>query len=163
MRASEARHEGSNPSPAAINIHMKIDYIHSKEAPVMVCFIKYNNKFLLLERSDKVLAYKNLWSALAGFLDDSKTVEEKAIEEITEELGLKGSDIVQIVEGPTYIFNDENLDREWERHLVLAEISNPNITLDWEHADFKWINPEEVTQYETTPGFAADLEKVRNL
>ncbi len=142
---------------------MKIDYTHSKKAPVLVCFIKYSNKFLLLKRSDKVLAYKNLWSALAGFLDDSKTVKEKVIEEITEELGLKASDIIRIAEGPTYIFADKELGREWERHLVLAEIANPDITLDWEHRDFKWISPEDIAQYEVTPGLAADLEKVKNL
>ncbi len=142
---------------------MKTDYTHTKRAPVVICFVKHKDKFLLLKRSDKVLAYKNLWSSLAGFLDDSKTVKEKALEEITEELGLKESDIIRIVEGPVYTFTDKGLEREWERHLVLAEISNPNITLDWEHTEFKWINPKDISQYETTPGLAADLEKVKNL
>ena len=142
---------------------MKTDYTNSKKAPVVACFVKHGDKFLLLKRSDKVLAYKNLWSSLAGFLDDSKSVREKAIEEITEEIGLKESDIVRLVEGPVYVFKDEAIGREWERHLVLVEVSNSNITLNWEHTEYKWVTPEEISQYETTPGLAADLEKVKNL
>jgi len=51
---------------------MRVDYTNSKIAPVLICFIKHKDKFLLLKRSDKVLAYKNLWSVLAGFIDDEK-------------------------------------------------------------------------------------------
>ncbi len=142
---------------------MQTDYTHSKTAPVLVCFIRHRDKFLLLKRSDKVLGYKNLWSSLAAFIDDEKTIENKIAEEIQEELGLEKEDIKRIVKGDVYTFKDEDLGRDWIRHLCLVEISNPDIKLDWEHTDYKWITPGEAADFQTTPGFAADLEKVKLL
>src|SRR3989344_164455 len=138
-----------------------IDYTNSKRAPVVICFVKHDGKFLLVKRSEKVGAYKNLWSSIAGFLDDSKTASEKATQEMEEELGIKKSEIMSIVEGPIYVFTDEKLGREWERHLVVVEISTPKVHLDWEHIDFVWISPEEISKYETPPGFETDLNRVK--
>ena len=142
---------------------MRIDYTNSKIAPVLICFVKYKDKFLLLKRSDKVLAYKNLWSVLAGFIDDEKTIEDKIIEEITEELGLKKEDVKKITRGDIYTFKDEKIDRDWIRNLYVVEISTDNIKLDWEHVDYKWISSEEINNFEITPGLAMDLEKIKNL
>ena len=95
---------------------MKTDYTNAKRAPVLVCFVKSGDMYLLLKRSDKVLAYKNLWSSVAGFLDDSKTLEEKIAEELKEELGITPEKIISIKKGPVYVFTDDTLGREWERH-----------------------------------------------
>ena len=142
---------------------MRIDYTNSEIAPVLVCFVKYQDKFLLMKRSDKVLAYKNLWSSLAGFIDDEKSIEDKIIEEIIEELGLEKENIVRIAKGEIYTYKDAKIGRDWVRYLYVAEISTPNIKLDWEHTDYKWISPEEIKNYETTPGFAEDFAKVKSI
>jgi len=110
-----------------------------------------------------MLTYKNVWSCLAGFVDDEKSMEEKVEFEIEEELGLKKTDIKKITKGETYLFVDEELDREWIRHIYLVEITNPNIKLSWEHTEYVWINPEDLDDYETTPGFASDMNKVSKL
>ena len=81
----------------------------------------------MVKRSEKVLTYQGLWSCLAGFVDDEKTMEEKVRFEIQEELGLKDSDIKEIKQGETYLFLDKELDREWIRHVFLVEITNPNL------------------------------------
>lgn len=140
-------------------LRMPTDYTHAKSAPVIVIFVKYRDKFLLVKRSEKMLTYQNLWSCLAGFVDEERTMEEKVAFEIEEELGLKREDIKEIKKGDTYLFVDENLDREWIRHMYLVEITNPNIKLSWEHSELVWITPEEVEGYETTPGLKEDLKK----
>jgi len=142
---------------------MRVDYTNAKTAPVLVCFVHYKDKFLLLKRSDKVLAYKNLWSTVAGFIDDKQSLEEKVVEEITEELGLKKDDIKTIKQGEVYTFKDKDIGRDWVRHLFLVEIASPKIKLDEEHTDYRWIVPEEIDGYHTTPGFAGDLEKIKKL
>ncbi len=109
------------------------------------------------------MAYKNLWSSLAGFIDDEKPIEDKIAEEITEELGLQKTQITRIAKSEIYTFKDEKLNRDWIRNLYLVEISNPNIKLNWEHTDYRWISPDEIKDYETTPGFAEDLAKVKSL
>jgi ADP-ribose pyrophosphatase YjhB (NUDIX family) len=139
---------------------MPTDYTHAHSAPVIVIFVKYRDKFLLVKRSEKMLTYKGLWSCLAGFVDDEKTMEEKVRFEIVEELGLKETDIKEIKQGDTYLFVDEELNREWIRHLFLVEITNPNIKLSWEHTEMLWVLPEDATKNETTPGFKEDLEKI---
>jgi ADP-ribose pyrophosphatase YjhB (NUDIX family) len=110
-----------------------------------------------------MLTYQGLWSCLAGFVDDEKTMEEKVAFEIEEELGLKTTDIKEIKEGETYLFVDKDLDREWIRHIYLVEITNPNIKLSWEHTELVWITPEEAKNFEATPGFHEDMEKVLKL
>jgi ADP-ribose pyrophosphatase YjhB (NUDIX family) len=139
---------------------MATDYTHAKSAPVIIIFVKYRDKFLLVKRSEKMLTYQGLWSCLAGFVDDEKTMEEKVVFELEEELGLKKEDVKEIKKGDTYLFVDENLDREWIRHLFLAEITNPNIKLSWEHSELVWITPEDAKNYETTPGLQVDMEKI---
>ena len=107
-----------------------------------------------------MLTYQGLWSCLAGFVDDDKSIEDKVRFEINEEIGLPISDIKSIKKGDTYLFVDNNLDREWIRHLYLVEIGNANIKLSWEHSEMVWVTPEESKNYDTTPGFYDDLQKV---
>jgi ADP-ribose pyrophosphatase YjhB (NUDIX family) len=139
---------------------MSTDYTHARSAPVIVIFVKYREKFLLVKRSPKMLTYQGLWSCLAGFVDDEKTMEEKVIFEIEEELGLKASDVKEIKKGDTYLFVDNDLNREWIRHIYLVEIMNPNVKLSWEHTELVWVTPEEAKTYESTPGFKEDLDKI---
>ena len=63
----------------------RIDYSNSNIAPVIIVFIKYKNKILLLKRSDKVRIYQGKWNTVAGYLDEIKPIQEKALEEIQEE------------------------------------------------------------------------------
>lgn len=142
---------------------MTTDYTHARSAPVIVIFVKYRDKFLLVKRSQKMLTYQGLWSCLAGFVDDEKGMEEKVVFEIEEELGLKATDIKEIKAGDTYLFLDKELDREWIRHIFLVEITSPNVKLSWEHSELVWVTSEEATAYKTTPGFNDDLEKVLKL
>lgn len=109
------------------------------------------------------MAYKNLWSSLAGFLDDEKSVEEKVLEELREELGVMKEHVRRVATGRTYTFVDDAIGKEWTRHLCLAEIASPEITLDWEHTDYRWIDPDEAEAFETVPGLARDLQSVRSL
>jgi ADP-ribose pyrophosphatase YjhB (NUDIX family) len=142
---------------------MTTDYTHARSAPVIIIFVKYRDKFILVKRSEKMLTYQGLWSCLAGFVDDDKTMEEKVAFEIEEELGLKRTDIKEIKKGDTYLFVDNDLDREWIRHLFLVEITNPNVKLSWEHTETVWVLPDEAKNYKTTPGFNEDLVKILEL
>ena len=74
----------------------RIDYSNSDTAPVVTVFIKYKDKILLLKRSDKVRTYQGKWNTVAGYLDELKSTQEKAIEEIKEELGVEKNDISSI-------------------------------------------------------------------
>ena len=45
---------------------------------------------------------------------------------------------------------------EWEVFPFLFEIQESKIKLNWENSEFKWINVEDISKYDTVP----NLDKV---
>ena len=139
----------------------RINYTDSKVAAVVSVFLKYRNKILILKRSNKVLAYKGKWSAIGGYLDEPKPVKEKAMEEVAEELGVKGDNIASIVIAKSYESSDRQINRKWIIYPVLMELKKmPDIKMNWENTEYKWINPEELKKFDTIPGLQKSLKKV---
>lgn len=135
----------------------RINYKNSSRALVINCFVKFKNKVLLLKRSDKVAAYKNKWNCVGGYLDEPISVEDKAKEEINEELGIEENNILSIYVAPMITIEDKEIMRTWLTFPVLVILkSKPVIKLDWEHIDYRWIRPTEITQYD----IILDLDKV---
>jgi isopentenyldiphosphate isomerase len=111
----------------------RINYSNSDIAPVVTCFLKDKDKILLLKRSDKVRTYKGKWNTVAGYLDEPKTIREKALEK----------------------------HKTWITCPVLIELKNkPEIKLDWEHTEYKWINPEELISFDIVPKLDKSLRRV---
>lgn len=139
----------------------RIDYSTSETAPVITVFVKYKNKILLLKRSDKVLTYKGKWNTVAGYLDDMKPIKEKALEELSEEIGVKKDIISNIDIRETFKFKDQDLNKTWIVTPVLVMLSYlPQIKLDREHTEFRWIKPEEIIDFDCVPMIAKSLKKV---
>ena len=139
----------------------RIDYSNSDRAPVLICFVRYLNRILLLKRSDKVGIYKGMWDTVAGYIDDKKRLPDKVKEELKEELGLDFRKIKSIKYSEPYIFVDEEIGKTWIRYPILVELTSmPKIKLNKEHTDFTWINPRDLLDYITTPGLAITLRKL---
>ena len=138
----------------------RIDYSHSDIAPVITVFISFKKKVLLLKRSDKVLTYKGKWNTVAGYLDELKPIEEKIYEELSEELGISKKDVKLIHIGESYRFIDVSEKRTWIVHPVKVELAHDvQITLDWEHTEYKWIDPDEIDEFDTVPNAKTSLLK----
>lgn len=139
----------------------RIDYSNSDTAPVITVFIKYKDKILLLKRSEKVLTYKGKWNTVAGYLDELKSIQEKIKEEIKEELRIEENIISSVFIGKSYQFKDEKINKTWIVCPVVVELKNePEIKLDWEHTEYKWIKPEELDNFDTTPHLNQSLKRV---
>jgi ADP-ribose pyrophosphatase YjhB (NUDIX family) len=139
----------------------RIDYSNSDKALVLTCFVKYGNKILLLKRSEKVNSYRGKWSAVAGFIDEPKSIEEKLMEELKEEIGILKKNILKIRMGELFEVYDDSIKKTWIILPVLAELkSRPVIKLDWEHTDFKWITSNEMKNYDTDFKLEETLRKV---
>jgi len=138
----------------------RIDYSKSDIAPVITVFVKFKNKILILKRSDKIRVYPNKWNAVAGYLDELKPVREKVLEEIKEELGINKNNIFTIHFGRPYEFTDSKVNKTWIIHPVLVEFQEePEIKLDWEHTDYRWIKPEELENFDIIPKLEESLKK----
>lgn len=130
----------------------RIDYSSSDKASVLTCFVKYKDKILLLKRSDKVSNYQGLWNTVAGYLDEFKPLEEKAREELQEELGITADMIKKIKLGEPYEFEDKKINKTWIIFPVLVELNKePVIKLDWEHTEYKWIDSADLKKFDIVP------------
>ena len=137
----------------------RINYSDAKQAPVLTCFVKYNEEILLLKRSDKVRTYQGMWTSVAGYLDELIPLEEKALEELKEELGIKKDLIKEIKLGKAYKFKDEKIDKTWFIFPVLIELNKrPNIQSDWEHTEYRWIDPKDLDGFNIVPNLDKSLK-----
>lgn len=145
----------------------RINYSNSRVAPVIIIFVMVGEELLILKRSQKVIAYKGEWSGSAGFLDDLKPIEKKALEELTDELGIEEKElkklIVEIKVCDYYGFKDKKTKRIWIKTPVLVKLAKkPEITLNWEHDDFDWIKKEQLSQFDTVVDLENALERALN-
>jgi len=143
----------------------RIDYSNSDTAPVITVFIKYKDRILLLKRSDKVRTYQGKWNTVAGYLDEIKPIQEKIKEEIREELGIEENNISLIFIGEPYEFKDEKINKTWIIYPAVVELKielkkEPEIKLDWEHTEYKWIKPEEIESFDIVTNLKESFKRV---
>ena len=124
---------------------------------IVTSFIKNNNKILILKRSEKVRTMKGLWSGVSGIIENNEKPRDRAVIEIFEEVGIEKGKISLIktiekikISSPQY----EN--HEWEVFSFLFKTNETKIKLNWENSEFKWIELDELKNYETV----TSLEKI---
>jgi 8-oxo-dGTP pyrophosphatase MutT (NUDIX family) len=123
----------------------------------VACLVKNKeNKILLLKRSPEKSVYPNLWAIVAGgCLHDDKDVELDAQREIQEELGLNLT-IIKRSKG-LKLNQDGNLSIVYP---FLFEYTKGNIILNYEHSEYKWINMEDLNQFQLVPGMRDIISKL---
>ena len=119
---------------------------------IVTSFIRDNDKLLILKRSDKVKSMKGLWAGISGIIENNEEPLARAKIEIFEEVGIT-NDKINLIKATEEmrISSPQYKNHEWEIFPFLFEANNPKITLNWENSDFKWINIEELENYETVP------------
>jgi 8-oxo-dGTP pyrophosphatase MutT (NUDIX family) len=137
----------------------RINYTKSKTCLVLTIFIEYNKKILLLKRSDKVGTYRNKWNAITGYIDEKKPLIEKIYEEIEEELGIAKKNILSYKIGKSFEFEDKKINKKWIVYPAKIKLKIlPKIKLDWEHIAYKWINPNDLINYDIVPELDLSLK-----
>ena len=124
---------------------------------IVTSFIKNDDKILILKRSDKVKSMKCLWAGISGIIENNETPLTRAKIEIFEEAGIHEEQIellkaIQQIK----ISSPQYKNHEWNIFPFLFKAKNPEIKLNWENSEFKWIEPNEIKNYKTVP----DLEKI---
>jgi len=125
---------------------------------IVTSFIKNNDKVLILKRSDKVKSMKCLWAGVSGIIEKNDTTPlARAKIEIWEETGIneEGIELLKANER-IKIKAAQYKNHEWNIFPFLFKTKNPEIKLNWENYEFKWIKPNEIKNYETVP----ELEKI---
>ena len=124
---------------------------------IVTSFIKDNKKILILKRSKKVKSMKGLWSGISGIIEKDEIPLERAKIEIFEEVGILENEIRLIKSTKEIRINSPQYkNHEWEVFPFLFESKKPNVKLNWENSEFRWVEIEELKNYETVPS----LEKI---
>ena len=119
---------------------------------IVTSFLKNDENILILKRSDMVKSMKGLWAGVSGIIEQDETPLVRAKIEIFEEVGLeekyikllKSSEQMKI-ESPQY------RNHKWEIFPFLFETKNTEIKLNWENSEFKWIDIDQLKEFETVP------------
>ena len=124
---------------------------------IITSFIQDNKKILILKRSEKVKSMKGLWAGISGIIEKDEIPLERAKIEIFEEIGILENKIRLIKSTKEMRINSPQYkNHEWEIFPFLFESKKPNVKLNWENSEFRWIEIEELKNYETVPS----LEKI---
>jgi len=120
-------------------------------------FIQDEQKLLILRRSNKVKTMKGLWAGISGIIEKNEPPLTRAKIEIYEETGIS-EDKIRLIKKATKlrIHSPQYENHEWEIFPFLFAAKNPDIRLNWENSEYKWITIDELKNYNTVPS----LEKV---
>ena len=123
-----------------------------RSTKIVTSFIKNNNKLLILKRSDKVKSMKGLWSGVSGIIEGNENPLDRAKIEIFEEVGIVENKItlVKSIE-KMQIQSQQYENHEWIIFPFLFQTKETKIKLNWENSDFKWIESNQLQNYETVP------------
>ena len=124
---------------------------------IVTSFIQDEQKLLILRRSNKVKTMKGLWAGISGIIEKNETPLTRAKIEIYEETGIS-EDKIRLIKNAAKlrIHSPQYENHEWEIFPFLFEAKNPDIKLNWENSEYKWITINELKNYNTVPS----LEKV---
>lgn len=126
----------------AENSFVDVPSIDLKRA--VTSFLFNEGRVLILKRSDKVGTQKGKWAGVSGYLEDSEDPESRSMREIAEETGIE-KPILRKRGEPILARADDTI---WEVHPFLFEVGTRDITIDWEHVDYRWVKPEDLSNYD---------------
>ncbi|MDP3996193.1 MAG: NUDIX domain-containing protein [bacterium] len=136
------------------------DYTKARWAPVINCVLKFRDRFLVVQRSENLHFFPGFWNGISGFLDDKKSLEEKAKAEIKEELGIPLNMLKRV--RLCGIFHQESPEygKTWIVHAVSVQVKTDKVKLDWEARNYKWVTMSETSKLKLLPGFRKVLDLV---
>jgi 8-oxo-dGTP pyrophosphatase MutT (NUDIX family) len=127
-----------------------------REIHVVTSFLRFRGKILILKRSDKVRTSKGRWAGVSGYVEEGEKPEETAIKEIREETGIENPKLIRTGE-PFRVSTDNGV---FCIHPFLFEVDTDEVTIDWEHTEFKWIEPGDIEKYDTVPRLPQGLKSL---
>ena len=132
----------------------------TRSTSIVTSFVRdaKSGKILLLRRSYKVRSMRGMWSGVSGIIEGREKPLSRARIEIFEETGITKDKIrlIKSVVSAIRISSPQYKNHEWRVFPFLFEARSPEIRLNWENSDYKWVRTDEIGSYDTVP----DLDKV---
>jgi 8-oxo-dGTP pyrophosphatase MutT (NUDIX family) len=141
----------------------QVDYTHIRYAPVLNAVVVCRGKVLLLHRSSGMRSYPDHWCGISGYLDDHRSVEEKARQEMLEEVGITADRILGLERGTVLLQEAAEYAKSWLVVPVLVRVRDRRYRLDWESQAAGWFSMTEALSLPLLPGFDAVLVQYRDV
>jgi len=127
---------------------------------IITVFLEHDNKILILKRSQKVKTMKTKWAGISGYIEQEEPVK-RALKEIAEETGLKDESVTLLRTGGLLEAVESHDPKiTWVVHPFLFRSNTDQIRIDWEHDEYRWVNPKELKNYETVPRLGDTLDSL---
>lgn len=123
-------------------------------AVTLECFVKKENKYLMLHRNQQKKIMPNVWMAPGGHREFNEGLFECARREIFEETGLHIKNIRLRVVGNAHL---KDLDQEFYFYLLNADYASGEVKENFEDGTFEWFTPEEIAKLDS---LLAELKEV---
>jgi 8-oxo-dGTP pyrophosphatase MutT (NUDIX family) len=125
---------------------------------VVTSFLRRGTKVLLLKRSHDVKTNKGKWAGVSGYVEVDETPRQTAFKELEEEVSARPEQIRMVREAPPLTFLDKEHDTIWVVHPFLFDDQGVDVVLDWEHTEYRWIEPGELVDFDTVVSLQRTLE-----
>ena len=99
---------------------------------------------------------KGQWAGISGIIEGNEEPLQRAKIEIFEEVGVTENAIVLLRTAPQMLICSQYANHEWMVLPFLFSVKEPNIKLNWENSEYRWIYANEISKYQTVPS----LDKV---
>lgn len=118
-------------------------------AVVLLKKIGNEYKVLLLKRATSIL--HNVWCYIGGSIEEGETAWEAALREIKEETGI----------AKVLLYNSNKFDQIYshiENYIYVAPVfvgyveEEQDVTLNYEHSEFRWVSFKEAIEMTSIPG-----------
>ena len=141
----------------------QVDYTHIRYAPVLNAVVVCRGKVLLLQRSSGMRSYPNHWCGVSGYLDDDRPLEDKARQEMLEEVGITTNEILSMQRGTVLLQEAPEYGKSWLVVPVLVRVRERRYRLDWESRAAGWFSMTEAENLPLLPGFDAVIAQYRDV
>jgi len=100
---------------------------------------------------------KDLWAGISGIIEDNEDPIYRAKKEIFEETSIRENQISLVrAASQMRIDSPQYTDHEWLIFPFLFSVKEPQIRLNWENSEYRWISPSDMMKLQTVPS----LDKV---
>ncbi len=112
------------------------------------------DKFLILKRNKKEIAFPGKWSFPGGKAEKGETIMDVLKREVFEEVGLEIEGYKQFIKDYTFIRPDGHNVMGFS-FMVKAKSDKVKISNEFE--DYKWITPEELDNFDHIKGMLEEV------
>lgn len=122
--------------------------------------VERDGKFLVLKRSEEKDFAPNAWEVITGRVEEEESPRDGILREISEETGLSAEIVMPIDTGFFYRGG-----KEFPMVFVSywCRYTEGDVSLSWEHDQFKWATIEEIMEEPTMNHFYKMFERIRML